>query len=148
MGLVSLALFITLYYHYLQDPLFHQNAFAILATVGLARSMYVMEFTLRPSLTKKEEEFKLRRNRSMNVNEKESSRSDDRRDAKILTTMWIMIATGLTIFLGGFLLWHLDNKYCPTIRKWRKHIGLPWGVLLEGHGWWYAAAISKTHDRC
>ncbi len=28
--LISLAIFITLYYHYLQDPAFHQNAYAIL----------------------------------------------------------------------------------------------------------------------
>jgi len=38
-ALVSLAVFITLYYHYLQDPAFHQNAYAILTTVVLARSM-------------------------------------------------------------------------------------------------------------
>lgn len=30
LGLISLALFITLYYHYLQDPAFHQNAYALL----------------------------------------------------------------------------------------------------------------------
>ena len=140
LGLISLALFITLYYHYLQDPTFHQNAFAILLAIVLARSMYVMEFTLRPSLTKKEEEFKLKRNRSMNVNEKEISRSGDRRDTKILTTMWTMIITGLSIFLGGFLIWHLDNQYCPTIRRWRRQVGLPWGILLEGHGWWHVTA--------
>ena len=144
LGLVSLALFITLYYHYLQDPAFHQNAYAILTAVVLCRSMYVMEFSLRPSLTKKEEEFKLARKRSMNVNEKEVSRTGDRRDAKILTTMWIMIGSGLSIFLGGFLLWYLDNEYCQTLRKWRRQIGLPWGVVLEGHGWWYATLTPET----
>lgn len=137
-SLVSLALFITLYYHYLQDPAFHQNAYAILTAVVLFRSIYVMEFSLRPSLTKKEDEFKLLRKRSMSTDEKEISRTDDRRDATILRTMWIMIATGLSIFLAGFLIWHLDNKYCLTLRIWRRRVGLPWGIVLEGHGWWYA----------
>ena len=136
LGLVSLALFITLYYHYLQDPAFHQTAYAILTAVVFFRSVYVMEFTLRPSLTKKEDEFKVQRKRSMNVDEKEVSRLADSRDAKILSTMWVMIVTGLSIFLTGFLIWNLDNAFCPKLRIWRRQIGLPWGVILEGHGWW------------
>ena len=135
-GLVSLALFITLYYHYLQDPAFHQNAYAILTAVVLFRSMYVMEFNLRPSLRKEEEEFELRKRQSMTADEKETSQLEDRRDEKILSTMWWMIGSGLSIFLGGFAVWHLDNEYCSTIRGWRREIGLPWGMLLEGHGWW------------
>jgi len=30
----------------------------------------------------------------------------------------------------------LDNMFCGTLRRWRRDIGLPWGILLEGHGWW------------
>ena len=48
-----------------------------------------------------------------------------------------MIVMGLTIFLGGFIVWTLDNEYCSTVRGWRREIGLPWGMLLEGHGWWH-----------
>ena len=136
LGLVSLAIFITLYYHYLQDPAFHQIAYAVLTAIVLFRSIYVMEFTLRPSLTQKEEEWKIQRKRSMTADEKEVSRADDRRDIKILRTMWVMIASGLSTFLFGFFLWNLDNIYCTELRRWRKQIGLPWGVLLEGHGWW------------
>ena len=136
MSLVSLSIFITLYYHYLQDPAFHQNAYAILTATVVFRSIYVMEFNLRPSLTKREEEYKLLRKRSMTVDERDISRSDDRRDQKILKSMWWMIASGLSIFLGGFAIWNLDNEYCSTLRIWRREIGLPWGILLEGHGWW------------
>lgn len=136
LALVSLATFITLYYHYLQDPSFHQNAYALLTVVVLARSMFVMEFTLRPSLRNNEQAHKFQHRRSMTADEKEVSRSDDRRNAKILWTMWTMIGVGLSIFLGGFGLWHLDNIYCSTIREWRHQIGLPWGIFLEGHGWW------------
>ena len=135
-ALVSLAVFITIYYHYLQDPAFHQMAYAILTAIVLSRSIYVMEFSLRPSLTKREEEWKVHRKRSMTANEKEISRADDRRDIEILRTMWTMIATGLSVFLFGFLLWSLDNMYCTELRSWRRQIGLPWGILLEGHGWW------------
>ena len=135
-GLVSLAIFITLYYHYLQDPVFHQNAYAILTILVLFRSMWVMEITLRPSRTKKEEEYKLQRKRSMTGDEKKLSRLSDIRDQQILNTMWLLVACGVSIFLLGFLLWGLDIKYCSILRKWRREIGLPWGTLLEGHGWW------------
>lgn len=136
LGLVSLAVFITLYYHYLQDPAFHQNVYAILTAVVLFRSMYVMEFGLRPSLKMSEENYKVLRKRSMTPDEKIVSRFEDRRDAKILRLMWIMIICGLSTFLGGFAIWHLDNKYCSAFRSWRRQIGLPWGIVLEGHGWW------------
>lgn len=135
-SLVSLAVFITLYYHYLQNPVFHQTVYALLTVIMLARSMYVMEFSLRPSLKMSEEQYKLQRKRSMTADEKVTSRFEDRRDARILKLMWAMIACGLVTFLSGFVLWSLDNEYCSTIRRWRRHLGLPWGILLEGHGWW------------
>ena len=60
----------------------------------------------------------------------------EKRDKQILKMMWVMIAFGLSIFLGGFGIWNLDNIYCSNLRRWRRQIGLPWGILLEGHGWW------------
>ncbi|KAL8771177.1 MAG: hypothetical protein Q9209_003348 [Squamulea sp. 1 TL-2023] len=136
LGLTSLAIFITLYYHYLQDPAFHQLAYAILTAVVLARSMYVMEFSLRPSLRKNEQNFKLHHRKSMTADQKEVSRSDDLRNAQILSAMWILIIAGLSIFLSGFGIWQLDNVFCSKLRRWRREIGLPWGIIIEGHGWW------------
>ena len=124
-SLIGLALFITLYYHYLQDPAFHQNAYAILTAIVLFRAIYVMEVNLRPRIRAKEKA------RSA------SQEREDRRDTAILRQMWTMIACGLSIFLGGFLLWHLDNEHCSTLRRWRREVGMPWGFLLEGHGWWH-----------
>lgn len=72
----------------------------------------------------------------MTSSEKEVSRGLDERDRKILGTMWTMIACGLGVFLGGFYIWHLDNEYCLHLREWRREVGIPWGFLLEGHGWW------------
>jgi dihydroceramidase len=141
--LVALAGFITGYYHYLQDPTFHQNMYALLTAIVLLRAMYIMEINIRPSLRAKE----LAINQGP-VNGEPSSteiaeqKRKDTRDVKILKTMWAMIAYGLSIFLGGFAVWSLDNVYCGTLRRWRREIGLPWGVLLEGHGWWYAALFS------
>ncbi|CAP97851.1 Pc22g05630 [Penicillium rubens Wisconsin 54-1255] len=109
-SLAGLAVFITLYYHYLQDPVFHQNAYALLTTVVVLRSMHTME---------------------------EHQHYENVRDQKTLKTMWFMVAYGLSMFLGGFFIWSLDNVFCSDIRRMRRSVGLPWGIFLEGHGWWH-----------
>jgi dihydroceramidase len=130
-SLVALSLFITLYYHYLQDPAFHQNTYALLTTIVVLRTMFTMEHTLRPSLRR----HKLQKV-STNLAEKRNQAQSDIRDKAILKNMWVLVGFGLIMFLGGFGIWSLDNMYCSTLRVWRREIGLPWGVLLEGHGWW------------
>lgn len=140
--LVSLAVFITGYYHYLQDPAFHQNAYAILTAIVLFRSMYVMEVSLRPTLTARQTAHSvIQEQDAVNEGEKREQKRQDDRDRIILKTMWTMIAVGLGVFLGGFGIWNLDNIYCGTLRRWRHDIGLPWGILLEGHGWWYVQSL-------
>lgn len=127
----SLALFITLYYHYLQDPTFHQNAYALLTAIVFFRSIYVMEISLRPAWRKAQANGDLK-----HVDREEQKRQDER-DMDILKRMWAMIPFGLSLFLGAFAIWNLDNIYCSKLRVWRHEIGLPWGVVLEGHGWWH-----------
>ncbi|KAF2234622.1 alkaline phytoceramidase [Viridothelium virens] len=133
--LMTLALSITGYYHYLQDPRFHQNAYAILTAIVLLRSMYIMELNIRPSYKAKERELQ-EASEGKKTLPAERERQD-KRDLKILGSMWTMIAYGLLVFLGGFAIWNLDNVYCSNLRRWRRQIGLPWGILLEGHGWWH-----------
>ena len=135
-GLVALAAFITAYYHYLQDPVFHQNAYAILTATVLIRCMFVMELNLRPLFKLNEKEDKRHGKSPMTPEDKMASAAKDNRDLEILHTMWWMIVYGISIFLGGFAIWNMDNVYCSTLRTWRRDIGLPWGILLEGHGWW------------
>lgn len=200
LGLISLCAFITAYYHYLQDPTFHQNAYALLTAVVVFRSMYIMEVNIRPSLQKgyvkldgsettsgastpglqdaiyengngKENGNGLHQVATNNFAHSKSngngnalhhtttdgtthSKSNGNgyarkrtsslvtaqtqaRDLAILNRMWLIVSSGLVIFLGGFLLWNLDNSYCSSLRQWRNQLGLPWGVLLEGHGWWH-----------
>ena len=132
----ALALFITSYYHHLQDPSFHQNAYAILTAVVLIRSIWIMETNMRPYFRSRHKE---RRESWGNAAIAEQDRAEqqrqDDRDRWILVRMWSLIALGLSIFVGGFGIWTLDNEYCSKVRQWRHEIGLPWGVLLEGHGW-------------
>jgi dihydroceramidase len=128
-------IFQQLYYHYLQDPVFHQNAFAIITIVVVVRSMYLMEVSLRPSLRKKNPNG-LAKATNSESGSNPAQLASEKRDKVILREMWWMVAIGLSIFLGGFAIWGLDRIFCSNIRLWRRQIGLPWGILLEGHGWW------------
>ncbi|KAJ5138662.1 Ceramidase [Penicillium bovifimosum] len=137
-SLTGLAVFITLYYHYLQDPVFHQNAYALLTTVVVFRSMYTMEKTLRPKWRHSTEADRLaRQKKGLPVPTKERQHYENVRDEKTLKTMWFMVIYGLSMFLGGFFIWNLDNVFCGQMRRMRRAVGLPWGIFLEGHGWWH-----------
>ena len=131
-GSIGIAMFITGYYHYLKDPLFHQNAFAILTAIVFFRSLYGMEISLRPSRRSKTRA----ENGRLIVNDTIEQARMNRRDLGILKLMYQIIPVGLCSIALGFLIWNLDNMFCPTLRRWRREIGLPWGILLEGHGWW------------
>jgi dihydroceramidase len=125
-SLTGLAVFVTLYYHYLQEPKFHQAVFTIMIIVVLFRSFYVMETNLRPRWRSDKKEGEA-------VNRREYVRDED-----IVLQMWSMIRVGLTFYLGASALWALDENYCHYLIRWRRQVGLPWGTLLELHGWWYA----------
>jgi dihydroceramidase len=133
--LTSLSLFITLYYHYLEDPSFHEVAYALLTIVLLVRSVYVMETSLRPRFRPKAEAPAVLKEQG---GQRTVLKSQEHvRDEEILSRMWSMIRWGASLFLGGFFIWSLDNVYCSALRKWRHQVGLPWGILSEGHGAWH-----------
>merc|ERR1712000_674608 len=115
LALLCLSGTITFHYHTTKDPVFHQVAYAALTATVVFRSIWVMETQLRPAL---------------------ATRNSDRA-RHILQTMWTMVATGLLVFVGGFMIWNLDNAFCTEIRRLRRAVGLPWAILLEGHGWWH-----------
>jgi len=138
---VVLAAFITGYYHYLKDPLFHQNMFAIICTVTILTSIYNMERNLRPSWRKASQNNHLQQaqpngDSSPTKSSPAEQKRIDERDTKILMEMWAMVGCGLGTVALGFFLWNMDNVFCGKLRQWRRSIGLPWGILLEGHGWW------------
>ncbi|KAL1589436.1 hypothetical protein WHR41_01865 [Cladosporium halotolerans] len=49
---------------------------------------------------------------------------------------WLSIF-GAVCFLFGYLLWQLDFIYCSQLTAWKRALGMPWGFLLEFHGWWH-----------
>jgi dihydroceramidase len=132
-ALVSLSAFITLYYHYLQDPNFHQNAYTILTAIVLFRAIYVMEVNIRPKFCSKEGEAA---NPKPHGGSAAIKARQDERNEETLRVIWKMIVFGLSIFLGGFVIWSLDNEHCSKLIGWRREIAMPWGFVLEGHGWW------------
>jgi len=101
-----------------------------------------MEVNIRPQWESKERALKQGVHANGTANgwlsraQDAEQRRRDERDIKILKTMWTMVAYGLSVFLGGFAIWSLDNKHCSSLRQARRELGLPWGILLEGHGWW------------
>ncbi|KIX07955.1 uncharacterized protein Z518_02609 [Rhinocladiella mackenziei CBS 650.93] len=128
---VGIGAFVTAYYMYIKEPLFHQNAFALLTAIVFFHSVYGMEINLRPA-------WKVKKGACTSANDDAERVRMDRRDRRILRIMWgRMIPVGLGSFALGFLIWNLDRAFCSTIRGWRREIGLPWGILLEGHGWWH-----------
>ena len=130
--------FITLYYHYLQDPTFHQNVYAALTVFIVFRSFWTMEVNLRPSLRKTREQDRIEKEKKdIRVPSQQRQQYENERDSAILKQMWQFVAFGLSVFLGGFAIWGLDNVYCSSLRRWRREIGMPWGFFLEGHGWWH-----------
>lgn len=96
---IGIGLTITLVYHYLKNPLFHQNAFALIMVTLLSRSIWIMETKIR------------------------------KKDPEATNVMWKMVLWGTTVFLTGFGVWNLDNIYCSSLRRWRREVGMPWGFI-------------------
>ncbi|KAG7193636.1 uncharacterized protein KQ657_000319 [Scheffersomyces spartinae] len=47
------------------------------------------------------------------------------------------MVSGVAIFLLGYFLWNMDIHFCHHVRSARRSIGMPYGFVLEGHGWWH-----------
>ena len=37
----------------------------------------------------------------------------------------------------GYFLWQIDGIFCSELTALKRSIGMPWGFLLEMHGWWH-----------
>lgn len=129
---------ITAYYHYVQDPVFHQQVYALMTIWLVARSAWQMETALRPKWRHTLESDRIaKEKKGSKVPTRAEQEHLNKRDLDVLINMWAVVGWGVFVFLGGFVLWNLDNKFCSTLRVWRRELGLPWGVLLEGHAWWH-----------
>lgn len=56
-----------------------------------------------------------------------------------------ILVSGLTQFLLGYFLWNLDIHLCNYWRGIRRAIGLPYGLVIEGHGWWHLLTGSGVY---
>ncbi|TXC10462.1 hypothetical protein FocTR4_00005993 [Fusarium oxysporum f. sp. cubense] len=120
----------TAYYHYIQDPSFHQNTFSILFLATVFRSLYTMKAILRPTLSN----TYANKSRRTSLSDKEALYCPVRIDQAIIREMRWIVAMGFITCAAGIAAWTLDNLRCGDFVKWRHRVGLPWGILLEGHG--------------
>jgi dihydroceramidase len=58
-------------------------------------------------------------------------------DTHALHKMNVTMYTGVGFFLLGYALWNTDIHFCDVARSTRRQLGIPYGFLLEGHGWWH-----------
>ncbi|KAF5711764.1 alkaline ceramidase YDC1 [Fusarium mundagurra] len=52
----------------------------------------------------------------------------------IIREMRWIVAMGFITCAAGIAAWNFDNIRCGDLVRWRHQAGLPWGILLEGHG--------------
>ncbi len=45
--------------------------------------------------------------------------------------------TNIVASTVGYGLWKLDFRACRILRSLRHEMGIPYGFLLEFHGWWH-----------
>ncbi|KAF2995145.1 hypothetical protein E8E14_003632 [Neopestalotiopsis sp. 37M] len=53
--------------------------------------------------------------------------------AELASRFW----TGTAYLAAAFAVWNADLELCLPLRALRQHIGWPWQLLLELHGWWH-----------
>lgn len=63
--------------------------------------------------------------------------NDHVKDSKARTQLSKTMIFGVLIFILGYFLWNLDIHLCSHIRSKRREWGIPYGFVLEGHGWWH-----------
>jgi dihydroceramidase len=61
-------------------------------------------------------------------------RVKERSHRKRMTTL---ATFGSSTAAFAYFLWNIDVHLCPTVTRVKRQVGLPWGFLLELHGWWH-----------
>lgn len=107
-GVTVLAGTITAIYLVIRDPTFHQVSYALLNLFIVVQSYKVIRDTI-----------------------------DKTKYAKEISQMRTLMIKGVGFFGFGYLLWNLDIHLCVKITQLKRWVGIPYGFLLEGHGWWH-----------
>lgn len=64
-------------------------------------------------------------------------KNDNVTDKAALKTFHTLLVRGLSYLAIAYLLWNTDINFCSYYRSARRSIGMPYGFILEGHGWWH-----------
>ncbi|CAO3581065.1 unnamed protein product [Absidia cylindrospora] len=101
--------FVTYSYLIINDPVFHQVAYALLVITIVFRSVYILKHLPRtlPSFDYAHPRL-----------------------ARLLK----LAAAGFIISFG---VWNVDNIFCPHLRQFRIMVPYALGVLTQLHGWWH-----------
>jgi dihydroceramidase len=67
------------------------------------------------------------------LSEEKRRREWDRRTWR--STFWTVL---------GYIIWNVDLEFCKELRMLRERVGLPWGWVLELHGWWHVLTAVGT----
>lgn len=59
------------------------------------------------------------------------------KDRKAWASMVKLAMVGSITFPSGYGLWLVDVFACSTLQSWRRAVGMPFGFILELHGWWH-----------
>jgi dihydroceramidase len=62
--------------------------------------------------------------------------TDDSKPMKF-PIVFIITNTRIASGLFGYFLWNIDFHLCFYVTSVKRYVGLPWGLLLELHGWWH-----------
>lgn len=67
------------------------------------------------------------------------------RDAEARTQLQKTMFLGVALFILGYVFWNMDIHLCLHARAKRREWGMPYGFILEGHGWWHILTGSGVY---
>ncbi|KAF8585646.1 alkaline phytoceramidase [Ramaria rubella] len=108
-AMVALAGVWTTAYVYLQSAVFHEISFAVLLLFTTVCVLFLLQ---SPRLAS---------------------------NPILLSQIRLLFYQGAAVFVSGFLVWNLDNRFCIALRMWRIDIGWPATWLAQGHAFWHMA---------
>jgi dihydroceramidase len=53
--------------------------------------------------------------------------------------------TAVILYIVAFILWNIDNHFCPHLKRFRDSMSYPVGVISELHAWWHLLAGYSTY---
>lgn len=56
----------------------------------------------------------------------------------------LTVYTGTALF--AYFLWNIDVHLCNYVTALKHRLGLPWGILLELHGWWHILTAISSYS--